>query len=108
MKMRILWIVGILAFISVLSCQSADQAGADSGSATFKTYCVNCHGINGSLMVNGARDLSLSGLTLDERILVISEGRNTMTAFKNTLTSNQIRQVAKYTIQLADSSMHAK
>ena len=51
-------------------------------------------------MTNGAKDLRFSPLSLDERILVITQGRNAMTAFGNTLTAQQIHTLAEYTLQL--------
>ncbi|HRI33863.1 MAG TPA: hypothetical protein PLD02_08915, partial [Saprospiraceae bacterium] len=56
------------------------------------------------LKTNGAIDLKHSILTLDERILVITKGRNIMTSFENRLTTQQIRSVAEYSIQLKDTS----
>lgn len=94
--------------IFIFSCQSTNEVIGKEGTKIYKTYCVNCHGINGALMTNGAKDLRFSTLSLEERILVITQGRNIMTSFSNTLTAEQIQEVAKYTIQLADFTSHAK
>lgn len=107
MRMYLTGLLFIL-IIAIFACQSTNEGKIGEGEKLFKTYCVNCHGIDGSLMTNGAKDLRFSVLNLDERTLVISQGRNAMTSFKNTLTSGQIQAVAKFTIQLKDSTIHAR
>ncbi|MCB0687445.1 MAG: cytochrome c [Saprospiraceae bacterium] len=68
-----------------------------AGEKTFKTYCITCHGIDGKLGLNGAKDLSLSELTLDERITQVTKGKGLMTPFEGILTEDQIKQVAEFT-----------
>ncbi len=78
---------------------------AASGEKIYKQYCVICHGVYGDMGVNGAANLSASPLSLEERILVITNGRNTMTPFSSLLSEEKIKAVAEYTEQLktADS-----
>ena len=71
------------------------------GMAVFRQYCVACHGADGKLGLNGAKDLGASALTLDERIEVITKGRKLMTPFAEVLTPEEIRAVAEYTQKLA-------
>lgn len=108
-SMRFLFIVIIMIIALVLwSCQTNNNGKKTNEVVNlYKTYCVNCHGIDGSLMTNGARDLRYSKLNLDERILVITHGRNIMTSFKHTLTPAQILAVAQHTFQFSDS-IHAE
>lgn len=70
------------------------------GQALFRQYCVLCHGADGKLGLNGAKDLTQSALTLDERILIITKGKNLMTPFGEMLTPEEIRAVAAYTTTL--------
>jgi mono/diheme cytochrome c family protein len=86
----------LLAVAVFTQCQSNSDAA--SGKEIYRRYCVTCHGINGDLKTNGARDLNYSQLGLEERILVITEGRNAMTPFKSTLSPSQIRAVAEFTL----------
>lgn len=81
---------------------------AASGAEIYKKYCINCHGANGTLMTNGAKNLQLSNLSLEERILIVTQGRNVMTAFKNTLSENQIEAVCKYTLTLHTKSANGQ
>lgn len=94
--------IGTLLSIALNSCESNVKKTAliDSGKDLFKKNCVLCHGIKGDLMTNGAKDLRLSEMNLDERILVIAKGRNVMTAFEGKLSTEEIKKVAEYTLSL--------
>lgn len=99
-----------------VACESAQEkiarrsseaaAGADSthflpdGSAIFRKNCTTCHGANGSLGLNGAKDLSSSILSLEERVNIITEGKKLMTPFGKLLSPEEIKAVAEYTIGL--------
>lgn len=99
----------ILTFL-VLGCQeSASKRGNSSqsdGAVLFRQYCVNCHGLDGALKTNGAKDLRYSLLSLEERILVITEGRNAMTGFKSILNETQILELAKYSQSLNQTTQN--
>ena len=70
----------------------------EKGKNVFKTYCILCHGADGKLGLNGAMDMTQSILTLDERIQVITNGRNTMAPYKGVLDEDEIKAVAEYTM----------
>jgi len=82
------------------SALTSTSAGPD-GKAVFRQYCVTCHGADGKLGLNGAKDLTVSILTLEERINVITYGRKVMTPFNEVLTPEEIRAVAEYTQTLS-------
>ena len=69
-----------------------------TGKELFAKNCKLCHGINGQLQLNGAKDLRESVLSLAERQVLISEGKNAMTPFKRVLTEEEIRKVAEYSL----------
>lgn len=99
----------------VYSCQGkkAEPAAADStmsatpaptaeashaeGKKIFDTYCILCHGADGKLGLNGSKDLTISILTMEERIAQVTNGKGTMTPFKDILTEAEIKAVAGYT-----------
>ena len=58
---------------------------------------MTCHGLYGDMGASGAHDLTGSKLTLEERVQVISKGRNTMTPFESLLNEEKIKAVAEYT-----------
>ena len=109
MHMKYLIIIVLGFFFVYIACSSTNQKTDDkvssaapkgpNGERIYRTYCVVCHGIDGRLEMNGAKDLNLSELTLDERIAQITNGKNLMTPFEGILSSDEIQAVAKYTLQ---------
>ena len=80
---------------------TADAATpASEGNKIYKQYCVTCHGLYGDMGATGAFNLQETQLTLEERIEVITNGRNTMTGFKTLLSEEKIKAVAEYTFEL--------
>ncbi|MFN0037650.1 MAG: c-type cytochrome [Saprospiraceae bacterium] len=77
--------------------QGANQKNAPDGMAVFRQNCVTCHGADGTLGLNGAKDLGLSTMTLEERVNIITHGKKLMTPFGALLGPEKIRAVAEYT-----------
>ena len=73
---------------------------APDGLAVFKQKCVTCHGADGTLGLNGAKDLSKSALSVEERVNIITHGKNLMTPFGTVLSPEEIQAVAAYTLTL--------
>ncbi len=71
------------------------------GKETYGKICVACHGPDGQLALNGAKKFTESTLTLEERIEVITNGRNLMTPYKGILKPEEIKAVAAYTMELS-------
>lgn len=72
------------------------------GEKVYKQYCVTCHGVYGDMGASGAYNLTTSELTLEERIEVITNGREgtTMVGFRSLMNEEKIKAVAEYTIKL--------
>ena len=90
----------ILAVWIVACAPKESSPVGPMGQEIFKKYCVLCHGIDGKLGLNGAKDITVSQLTEAERIALITKGKNTMTPFEGILTPEQIQAVAAYTLTL--------
>lgn len=90
---------GLALFI--ISCGESRKLKDENIKETFKQYCALCHGMDGSLQLNGAKDFSESSLTLEERVNIISNGKNTMTPFKGILSPEQIQSLAEYTMKFS-------
>ena len=73
----------------------------DEGKKLYKIYCVACHGKDGRQEFNGAKDFAKSTMTLEERIIIIREGRKMMTPFKGMLKEKEIEAIAGYTLKLS-------
>ncbi len=96
--------------ILLIACSSGKQEGSASekttdakpvakkidGEKIYRTYCVTCHGIYGDMGGSGAFDLTVTELSLEERIQVITKGRNLMTPFEGLLNEEKIKAVAEY------------
>jgi mono/diheme cytochrome c family protein len=72
------------------------QIAALNGKEIFEEKCTLCHGGNGKLGVNGAKDLSVTALDHKGITDIISNGKNTMASYKDVLTKEQIEAVASY------------
>ena len=95
-------IFGILAIMFlIISCVESKKLQESTIKDTFKQYCALCHGMDGSLQLNGAKDFSESILTLEERVDIITNGKNTMTPFKGILSPEQIQELAEYTLNFS-------
>jgi len=70
------------------------------GKDLYTIECARCHGVDGKLGMNGAFDLSVSSLTVDEAIQIITAGKASMPAFKDALSEKQIIAVAQYSQSL--------
>ena len=99
--------LSIFAFVLIIACGSGDTSESDKTAATsantehpgkkvYNMYCIVCHGSDGTMGANGAHNLQESTLTLEERLQVITKGRNTMTAFEKVISEEKIKQVAEY------------
>lgn len=66
------------------------------GQTLFESNCTNCHGEDGKLCALGAKDLSLSNLTKEQKMEIITNGKSTMTSFGNILNKEEVSAVADY------------
>lgn len=86
-----------------MGCQPPghDQASIpDNGLSVFRKNCVTCHGSDGRLGLSGAKDLTKSDLSLEDRLVLIAKGKGLMTPFEGILTPEEIAAVARYTMEL--------
>lgn len=73
---------------------SADSAGL--GKSVYSAACVSCHGEDGKLGKSGAKDISMSMLSKEEKVQLIHKGKNGMPAFRHLLNDEQIEAVVGY------------
>ncbi|MEY2904111.1 MAG: hypothetical protein RJA52_127 [Bacteroidota bacterium] len=106
MKKKFIYL-GVMALIAacgakeekLTSVATADMPKED-GEKIYKTYCVTCHGLYGNMGGSGAFDLTASTLSVEERIQVITKGRNVMMGFESLMSAEKIKAVAEYTLTL--------
>jgi mono/diheme cytochrome c family protein len=95
-------IVVLSAFVLiVLSCaEKKDKASGVDAKKIYKQNCVICHGLDGKLGLNNSKDLTKSALTLQERMMIVKNGKAAMTPFGNILSDKEIQAVSEYTFKL--------
>lgn len=77
--------------------KNMDSKLIPDGMAVFRQKCVTCHGADGTLGLNGAKDLTQSTLNLEERVNIITNGKKLMTPFGTVLSKEEIQAVAEFT-----------
>lgn len=97
----------------VIACGNADPGSGSAamaaetppseGAKIYKQYCITCHGLYGDMGAAGAANLQDSKLTLEQRVEVVTNGRNAMTGFKTLLSEDKIKLVAQYTFELKNN-----
>ena len=98
----------VITALTLLACagegnsSSGTTSGGDikHGKEVYRKYCVLCHGEDGKKAVNGAYDITVSEMTLDQRVELITNGRNLMTPFAGILTEEEIVDVAAYSMNI--------
>jgi len=80
----------------ILAAVSEDEIAAVDAKKKFKMLCSACHGFKGNLMVNGAKDLTKSKITMAQSVAQVYFGRGNMTPFKGVMEDAEIVAVAKY------------
>lgn len=88
---------------AVYSCSGSGTSGVETdmnttndGAQLYSDNCVVCHGTDGKAGMAGATDLSVSVLSHENALSVITNGRNTMRAFGSQFTKEEIEAIAKH------------
>lgn len=79
------------------STSSSVEATAPDGRTIFRKHCVTCHGIDGKLGLNGAKDLTVTTMKDEEKQLQIKVGKGAMNPFKDILSEAEIEAVVQFT-----------
>lgn len=89
----------VVSFSLAYKSKGAKAGGktiAVNGKEIFIDKCALCHGDNGKLGMSGAKDLSVTQLPHAGIVEIVTNGKNTMAAYKDALTAEQIEAVASY------------
>lgn len=82
------------------SAKAKKVAQKVDGKKIYKTYCVQCHGLYGDMGASGAKNLTESTFSLEERVEIITNGKGIMLPFKDLLNEEKIKAVAEYSMTL--------
>ncbi len=66
------------------------------GQSLFESNCISCHGSDGKRCVLGAKDLSVSTLSKEQMMEIITNGKSTMTPFGSVMNKEEVSEVADY------------
>lgn len=66
------------------------------GKAVFNSYCIACHGEDGQLGLNGAKNLATSTLSDEEIKNIILNGKNAMSPYKKVLAEKEVEALVNY------------
>jgi len=69
---------------------------AQTGKEIFEEKCSLCHGNDGKLGLSGAKNLAITTLNHQGIVEIITNGKNAMASYKNTLSAEQIESVSSY------------
>lgn len=100
------YIYGVAETKSLTFTHEQITVGADitdeveKGKTLYQTLCVACHGADGKLRLNGAKDLSATTMTEEEMTQIIKKGKNGMTGFGGQLNDSQIKAIITYVATL--------
>jgi mono/diheme cytochrome c family protein len=95
-------VVTVILGLTLFSCGgvSSQDSETNLGNQTYQTYCVACHGSDGKLKLNDSPDLTLSNMTIEERIEIVKNGGSMMPAFTEVISEEEIKAVAAYLEEL--------
>lgn len=92
-------ILNCVILLSSCSLEPKSEGGTPSAEEIERVYgykCAICHGKDGNSLIKLAPNLTESTLTLEERVNIISHGKNTMPPQKDVLDEATILGLAEY------------
>ncbi len=108
-RLTICFLILTLIIISFSDYYPALALDTSQGAKIFTVYCAGCHPHGGNIVRRGKnlkkRALKSNGVDSLEAIAhLVTNGKNNMSAFKERLTEQQIKQVAAYVLQQAENN----
>lgn len=67
----------------------------EAGKLIYTNSCATCHGADGKLGLNGAKDLSVTQLSAEDQKTIIRNGKNAMPGYKD-LSDEQLDAIVQY------------
>ena len=105
---KILKLILITCFIlTTIFTPSANAADIGNGAKMFDIHCAGCHSNGGNIVRRGKtlkkKALKKYGMDSLEAISsIVTNGKNNMSAYKDRLNEQQIKDVAAYVIEQAE------
>ena len=105
MKIIILILINFLLWTSVFSLP-ASAVDTANGAEIFSIHCVGCH-VNGGNIIRWGKNLKKNALkrygmdSVEAITAIVTNGKNNMSAYKERLSEQQIKNVATYVLEQA-------
>ncbi len=102
-------VFSIIVVTFLFACGSSGKEQGSNGTAgaeqfdvekTYNRKCGICHGRDGKLMASGSPDLTISKLSKEEVVAIITNGKNNMPPQRDILSKEEIAAVADYAMKL--------
>lgn len=110
MKLIIFLLITLIILTSPFSSQAL-AADTANGAQIFSVHCAGCHDKGGNIVRRGKtlkqKALKKYGMdSLDAIASIVANGKNNMSAYKDRLTEQQIKDVAAYVLEQAEIGWH--
>ncbi|MEH2192818.1 MAG: c-type cytochrome [Nostoc sp.] len=107
--MKKILVLILVTFVLSLGTFTLPASAVDTvnGEQIFSVQCAGCH-INGSNIVRRGKNLKKQALkkygmdSIDAVTSIVTNGKNNMSAYKERLTEQQIKEVAAYVLEQAE------
>lgn len=109
--MRLLFTAILLLTVALVGIGSPAQAAESNGAALFDIHCVGCHP-QGKNIIRRGKTLKLKALqrngleTVDAIAILVTSGKNNMSAYVDTLSTAEIEAVSTYVLEQAQQGWH--
>lgn len=77
--------------------EKMNETALANARAIYNQQCATCHGEDGKKALNGASDLSISAISIEERKAIILNGKGLMPAFQGQISEQEAEELAAYT-----------
>jgi cytochrome c6 len=103
----------LITFLLLISTFTLPASAADTvnGEPIFSVHCAGCH-INGSNIVRRGKNLKKQALkkygmdSIEAVTSIVTNGKNNMSAYKDRLSEQQIKEVAAYVLEQTEKGWH--
>ncbi len=103
--MKQLFVAIVLLAATLVSCSEESSEATPErpidGEQLFLMRCTLCHGEDGMLGLSGAKDLTVSAMSREEKIVIVKNGKGNMIPYKDLMTPEEIEAVVDYVESLA-------
>lgn len=107
-KKKVLGVLSVVLLIAAYGMAEMDKVGVEratiaasaqptvQGKAIYEANCIICHGADGKMGLNGAKDITATELTDAELLNLLQNGKNSMPPYKAIYNEKELGSVIAY------------